>query len=381
MSAFPRLNFIATIAATALISSGVSAQTPAPPPAPPQPTGAKPGPTLIQVKAGPDEVIHVVKKGDTLWDLANFYLKDPWKWPDVFQRNKDIVENPHWIYPGETIRIPSTEVKPEVLAQIATKPAPPSDRTVFSTQPMGMAQNTLNADVLGREAKGGVPRGEIEAAPFATKLGGPSNHGVLAAAYDRPGIDAAAGDRRFQLNDRVFVNVLRNAPARLGDLLLSYRLGDRITETAQVLIPTGILRVESQQPGEPALARVIAQFDEIQLDQPVTALEAAVPSVGAASPVAPGSVEKVLYVQNSPVLPSLQSYVIVSTRTMDGVRVGDQFTLIDDSVDPRHPAPAVPAAAVEVVKVTPYAVTAIVVDHDQPRIYTGMKARLTARAP
>jgi len=376
-----RMNLAVAVFATSVISSAAVAQNPAPPPAPPQPTGAKPGPTLIQVKAGPDEVIHVVKKGDTLWDLANYYLKDPWKWPDVFQRNKDIVENPHWIYPGETIRIPSTEVKPDVLAQITTKPAPPSDRTVFGTQPMGLRDNQLNANVLGREAQGGVPRGEIEAAPFATKLGGPANHGVLAAAYDRPGIDAAAGERRFQLQDRVFVNVPKNAAGRIGDLLLSYRLGDRITETAQVLIPTGILRIESQQPGQPAMARVIQQFDEIRLDQHVTTLDAAVPSVGSPSPVPPGQVEKVLYVQNDPVLPSLQSYVIVSTRTMDGVRVGDQFTLIDDSVDPHHPAPAVPAAAVEVVKVTPYAVTAIVVDHDQPRIYTGMKARLTARAP
>src|SRR4051812_45509079 len=124
MSVFPRVNIFAALSATAIISSAAVAQTPAPAPAPlPQPTGAKPGPTLIQVKAGPDEVIHVVKKGDTLWDLANYYLKDPWKWPDVFRRNTDIVENPHWIYPGETIRIPSTEVKPEVLAQISTKPA------------------------------------------------------------------------------------------------------------------------------------------------------------------------------------------------------------------------------------------------------------------
>jgi nucleoid-associated protein YgaU len=385
MSAFPRLNFTAALAATALISVAATAQTPAPAPAPkptaPQPTGARPGPTLTQVKAGPDEVIHVVKKGDTLWDLANFYLKDPWKWPDVFRRNTDIVENPHWIYPGETIRIPSTEVKPEVLAQISTRPAPPSDRTVFSTQPMGLPQNQLNAGVIGRGEEGGVPRGEIDAAPFATRLGGPSSHGAIAAAYDRPGIAAAAGERRFQLHDRVFLEVPRTVSAHPGDLLLAYRLGEQITETSQVLIPTGILRVVSQQPGQPAMAQVVKQFDEILVDQEVTPLDNAVASVGAPSSVAPGPEEKVLYVQNSPVLPSLQSYVIVSSGSMEGVRVGDQFTLIDDSVDPRHPAPPVPAAAVEVVKVTPYGVTAIVVDHEQPKIYAGMKARLTARAP
>jgi hypothetical protein len=89
----------------------------------------------------------------------------------------------------------------------------------------------------------------------------------------------------------------------------------------------------------------------------------------------------VLYVAGEPVLPTLQTYVLLSARSANGVRVGDQFTLIDDSVDPRYPAPPVPAAIAEVVRVTPYAVTAIVVDHEQPRIYPGMVARLSARAP
>jgi hypothetical protein len=84
---------------------------------------------------------------------------------------------------------------------------------------------------------------------------------------------------------------------------------------------------------------------------------------------------------HDPVLPSLQSYVILSARASGGVRVGDQFTLMDDTVDPRYPAPPVPAAVAEVVRVTPQGVTAIIVDQEQPKIYEGMPARLTARAP
>jgi LysM repeat protein len=349
----------------------------------PKPSTQKPGPTLTPVKAGPDEVVHVVKKGDTLWDLAKAYLKDPFRWPDVFQRNTDIVENPHWIYPGETIRIPASEVKPEVLARIATKPAPPSDRTIFSAQASGMVPDRIgsNGEVIGRNPTGGVPRGEIESAPFATKTGGPSKRGRLAASYDRPGIASPAGARRFQLNDRIFVELPKGSAGAPGDLLLSYRLGPELNENVQLVIPTGILEVQSSQAGQPAIARVVRQFGEVRLDQSVILLESIPASVGNPVTVALGPAETVVYVAGSPVLPSLQSYVVLTAKSANGVRVGDQFTLIDDSVDPKYPAPPVRAAVAEVVRVTPYGVTAIVVDHEQPRIYPGMLARLSARAP
>ena len=140
------------------------------------------------------------------------------------------------------------------------------------------------------------------------------------------------------------------------------------------------MRIESNSLGQP-MGRVIRQFGEIVLDQSVIQLESIPASIGRPVAVAQGPAEKVIYIANDPVLPSLQNYVLLSAKSANGVRVGDQFTLIDDTVDPKHPAPAVPAAIAEVVRVTPYAVTAIVVDHEQPRIYTGMLARLSARAP
>jgi LysM repeat protein len=344
----------------------------------------KPAPTFTNsTPLGADEVEHVVKKGDTLWDLAKEYLKDPFKWPEVFSRNSDIVENPHWIYPGENIRIPRGEVKPEVLAKIDTRVVPSGPpRTVFATTP-GMFSDRLQSDgsVIGRSGSYGVPRGEIDSAPYADRKGGPSGAGRLAAAYDRPGIAAPDGENRFQLHDRVFVNLPAGVSAAPGQLLLVYRLGDEITDNAQLVIPTGVVRVESQQIGQPALASVVRQFGEIRLDQSLLPLVTTISGAGALIPVAGGPAEKVIYIGGKDVLPSLQSYVVLSTRPTNSVHVGDRFTLMEDAVDPRYPAPAVPAAVAEVVKVTPFAVTAIIIDHDQPRIRTGMTARLTARLP
>ncbi len=48
---------------------------------------------------------HLVVRGDTLWDLASRFLRNPWCWPEVWEHNRDAVANPHWIYPGQTIRL------------------------------------------------------------------------------------------------------------------------------------------------------------------------------------------------------------------------------------------------------------------------------------
>ncbi|HUS33560.1 MAG TPA: LysM peptidoglycan-binding domain-containing protein [Kofleriaceae bacterium] len=54
--------------------------------------------------AGPTPELHVVRTGDTLWDICTLYFADPFQWPKVWSYNPQVT-NPHWIYPGDLIRL------------------------------------------------------------------------------------------------------------------------------------------------------------------------------------------------------------------------------------------------------------------------------------
>jgi LysM repeat protein len=47
---------------------------------------------------------YTIQKGDTLWDLSQQFNDTPWMWPELWKEN-DQIPNPHWIYPGERIRL------------------------------------------------------------------------------------------------------------------------------------------------------------------------------------------------------------------------------------------------------------------------------------
>ncbi len=55
---------------------------------------------------GPVPETHLVVEGDTLWNLAATYLHSAWAWPKLWALNPSIT-NPHWIYPGDVIRLRS----------------------------------------------------------------------------------------------------------------------------------------------------------------------------------------------------------------------------------------------------------------------------------
>jgi hypothetical protein len=100
---------------------------PAPAPAP----VAEPEPPVIRDDA---PVTYVVKKGDTLWDIATTFLTSPWRWPEVWHINPQ-VRNPHLIYPGDVLTLTYVDGKPVVQVQDGVAGVPPTTLPTVKLSP------------------------------------------------------------------------------------------------------------------------------------------------------------------------------------------------------------------------------------------------------
>lgn len=62
------------------------------------------GQSAVPIELTPDAPDrHVVVKGDTLWGISSKFLKDPYRWPEIWRLNEEQVRNPHRIYPGQIV--------------------------------------------------------------------------------------------------------------------------------------------------------------------------------------------------------------------------------------------------------------------------------------
>lgn len=348
--------------------------------------------------SAPSPGTHAVKKGDTLWDIARQYLGDPFLWPEVYRLNTDVVDDPHWIYPGEQLRIPGNVqtvaedqmARPDEPVPDAPTPRSPVGGTVFAaSQVRRLATASRFGGTANEYPHSAVRAQEVYAAPWIDRTGGPQTQGRVVGPVDIPGIVEPSPARVIGPQSRAYVTVPKGLVLARGDRLVVFHLGPSLDGGSQVVIPTGIVEVEQAEDGDASVVRVVQQFHEIAIGDGVMPLDRLdLAAEARPAPLAQGTEAHVVYIPSQVVLPSLLYYVLLDATQKDGVKVGDQFTLYRPrqrvEVDDRGTKAMLPEeriALAQVVKVTDRGTTALIVDQAQPSIKEGARARLTARMP
>jgi len=127
---------------------------------------------------------YVVKRGDTLWGIANTFLRDPWLWPEIWYINPDI-HNPHRIYPGDNVRLALRADGRTALEIVrggsgSTARLEPMLRSVPLEGPIATIPYSLIAAFLSRP---GVLSGdEVKSAPYVMALR--DDHQIAGAGHD-----------------------------------------------------------------------------------------------------------------------------------------------------------------------------------------------------
>src|SRR6266702_436787 len=229
---------------------------------------------------------HTVARGETLWSIAQMYFADPLLWPEIYRLNTNVVEDPHWIYPGEvlvlgpvagvvaqggdTVVAVPTDTTPADTTQAAFVEPPPPEPVGESYETMFDRRRTTQQrvqDVLRayiHQPYRPLRAGEFYAAGFLTE-----NErlpwGTVIGVTTPPAIYRLSDRSTAMTYDEISIKPPSRASYHVGDSLLVARIDRALQfgDWGEVVVPLGIARVTSVEE-EQVLARVITQFGRIR---------------------------------------------------------------------------------------------------------------------
>jgi hypothetical protein len=375
-------------------------------------------PGLAKAQAAAPQT-HTVRKGDTLWDLAKQYRGDPFLWPDIYRLNTSVVEDPHWIYPGEVLAlaggdsvrsVPTTDT-PEPPAAVADAPtdsvAPmPVAGVGEDSQQASLAQLTaVSANEPGNDSQGlfgpkrskllqeslqayahqpyrALRRSEFYSSGFLTENQQLPLGKVLGPVIP-PQIRALSENASALPNYTVALEAPRGATYQIGDTLLVLQLGPELGSRGEVVIPTGLIRVVDTVQGR-YVGTVVATYGPIRNGQHVLPAEKFTPSGEShAVPVTDGVHATLLGGAGRQDLKTPQMVVFLDKGRQDGVAPGDLFEI-------RRTARRLPdgrqlindvMATMQIVHVRDHSATARLINVLSPDIAPGTDAQQVAKLP
>jgi hypothetical protein len=102
-------------------------------------------PTPIQIADNAPER-HIVVPGDTLWGISAKFLKEPWRWPEIWRLNSEQIKNPHRIYPGDVIVL-DRDANGNPVLRLASKGSGKLEPKIYS-EPVQQSIPSIPANVI-----------------------------------------------------------------------------------------------------------------------------------------------------------------------------------------------------------------------------------------
>jgi hypothetical protein len=185
-----------------------------------------------------------VQRGDTLWAIANRFLQDPWKWPEIWQANPKI-DNPHLIYPGDILSLVYVDGKPRL---VVSKKGPVKLSPKVRATTLDDAIPTIPLDDINAFWRNSrfVERDELIDAPYV--LSGEEQHLIVGAGskiYARGNVEDGGTSYGIYREGEAYVD------EESGELLGIHMLGigevklvslEEDVATLEVLTSTGEVR-------------------------------------------------------------------------------------------------------------------------------------------
>jgi LysM domain-containing protein len=381
--------------------------------------------TLAAGQAGELPPTHVVSRGETLWSISQLYFGDPLLWPEIYRQNTAVVEDPHWIYPGEILTIGAPG--PTVVAQV------PAD-TGAATVPQGAAADTVKADTVTAD----TTRGDTVAVAPDTALAAPEPpppepepetyrtifdrsrtrtdeiRDILRAYANQPYRPLRRGEfysagwlseqeqlpwgdvlgttskpSIYRLSDRttaaqfeeISIRPPRQASYHVGDSLLLARIDRDMPNWGDVVVPVGVARVTSIQPQQ-VLAQVILEFSRVHDGQLALPLEPFKdPGEVRPTAVAQGLEGHLIASRDEHTLSGSQQIFFIDKGRADGVTPGDVFQVFRPASGELGSASEEPVMQVMIVHTREHSASGLVIQVSRADARPGLPVRLVKKMP
>ncbi len=372
---------------------------------------------------------HTVSRGETLWSIAQMYFNDPLLWPEIYRLNTAVIEDPHWIYPGEVLNLSEMVTIAQggdtVVARPDTTPAAadtvraapgdtvpavvpldtamidtiPSDTTAFVVEPppptVAESRETIfDRRRTNRQVVQDVLRAYTHQPYRPLRAGEFYGAGFLSEEERLPWgrvLGATATPAIHRLTERssaitfqeIAVRPPRNASFHVGDSLLLARIdrGLEFGRWGDVVVPVGIARVTSIE-AEQVLAEVVTQFERIHEGQLAMALEPfRNPGEVRPTPVEKGMTGQLLAQRDPHPIAGAQQYYFIDKGRRDGVSLGDVFEVFKPAQGYAGSASEEVRAVLMIVHTREKSATGLLLQIMNPALERGMPIRLIKKMP